>query len=187
MDNIIVAFLSNDSAQKIRNVLKENGYQVLGVCTTGAQVIELANRHDKGGVIISGLKLNDMLATDMLDVLSENYELLLLLTSNQVDLEVSNGVSSLTLPLNRLDFVETVNMLLKTSGSENRMRSKNKKAEQERKPERSPEDKEIVEKAKAVLMERNNFTEMQAHRFIQKKSMDTGKKMVETARIILGL
>ncbi|MCI1955885.1 MAG: ANTAR domain-containing protein, partial [Oscillospiraceae bacterium] len=47
------------------------------------------------------------------------------------------------------------------------------------------EEKQVILKAKNLLISRNNLTEPQAHRFIQKKSMDTGKKMVETAMIIL--
>ena len=47
------------------------------------------------------------------------------------------------------------------------------------------EEQHIIEEAKNLLVERNNFTEPQAHRFIQKKSMDTGKKMIEIALIIL--
>ena len=34
-------------------------------------------------------------------------------------------------------------------------------------------------------MERNYFTEAQAHRFLQKKSMDTGKRLIEIAAIVL--
>ena len=47
------------------------------------------------------------------------------------------------------------------------------------------DEKQVIESAKNILIERNHFTEPQAHRFIQKKSMDMGRKMVETALIIL--
>jgi len=32
---------------------------------------------------------------------------------------------------------------------------------------------------------RNGMTENEAHRFIQRRSMDTGRKAVETARLII--
>ena len=35
------------------------------------------------------------------------------------------------------------------------------------------------------MMERNNMTEQEAHRYIQKCSMDSGTNMVETAYMIL--
>ncbi len=34
---------------------------------------------------------------------------------------------------------------------------------------RSDQDREMIEQAKAVLMERNSFSEDEAHRYIQKK------------------
>ena len=36
-------------------------------------------------------------------------------------------------------------------------------------------------------MERNHMSESEAHRYIQKNSMDTGTNMVETARMILSI
>ena len=38
-----------------------------------------------------------------------------------------------------------------------------------------------------LLMERNHLTEEEAHRYIQKSSMDNGTNMVETAQMILTL
>ena len=37
------------------------------------------------------------------------------------------------------------------------------------------------------MMERNNMTETEAHRYIQKCSMDSGTNMVETAHMILDI
>ena len=36
-----------------------------------------------------------------------------------------------------------------------------------------------------LLMDRNEMTEEQAHRFLQKKSMNSGVKLAETARMVL--
>ena len=52
---------------------------------------------------------------------------------------------------------------------------------------RSKEDQEMLSSAKAVLMERNGFSEEEAHRYIQKRSMDNGTGLVETAQMILSL
>ena len=42
-----------------------------------------------------------------------------------------------------------------------------------------------VRQAKAILMEVNLMTEAEAHRFLQKRSMDTGAKLADTARLVL--
>lgn len=46
-------------------------------------------------------------------------------------------------------------------------------------------DKKVIEEAKAMLMARNHMTEEEAHRYIQKCSMEGGNNMVETAKMLL--
>ena len=63
-----------------------------------------------------------------------------------------------------------------------------RKRKQRQKPKaRSEKDMQIMNDAKAVLMERNGFSEEEAHRYIQKRSMDNGTGLVETAQMILSL
>ena len=50
---------------------------------------------------------------------------------------------------------------------------------------RSAEDTALINKAKRLLINHYNMTEPQAHRFIEKKSMDTGKSMADIARKLL--
>ena len=49
------------------------------------------------------------------------------------------------------------------------------------------EYKALIDRAKAVLMERNNMTEAEAHRYLQKTSMDNGTGFTETAQMILSM
>ena len=49
------------------------------------------------------------------------------------------------------------------------------------------EEKELILKAKALLMERNTMTEPEAYRYIQKCSMDNGTSLTETAQMIISL
>ena len=53
--------------------------------------------------------------------------------------------------------------------------------------ERTKEEQELVDRAKAILMERNQMTEEEAHRYLQKTSMDNGTSFTETAQMILGM
>ncbi|HEX3038360.1 MAG TPA: ANTAR domain-containing protein [Oscillospiraceae bacterium] len=178
MSSIIVANANADSAKKIAAVLKSSGLPVYGICTTGAQVIDLTNRHYHGGVVVCDVQLKDMLAINLPHVVGNNYDFLFLVKSFQAEMAQSLESASLKVPLNRLDLVTSVNMLLNIA---DRTGSKIKK----RMEEGIPDEKAIIKRAKDLLMERNYFTEMQAHRFIQKKSMDNCKKAVETAMIIL--
>ena len=48
-------------------------------------------------------------------------------------------------------------------------------------------ERAVIERAKALLMERNHMTEEEAHRYVQKCSMDSGNSIVETAQMIISL
>ena len=43
----------------------------------------------------------------------------------------------------------------------------------------------VLNKAKAMLMEKNHYSEEEAHRYIQKCSMDSGTNLIETAQMVL--
>lgn len=50
---------------------------------------------------------------------------------------------------------------------------------------RCPEEEALLSRAKGLLMERRGMTEEQAHRFLQKRSMDGGVKMADTAKQVI--
>lgn len=53
MTNIIVALPKIEDAKGIKNLLVRGGFQVTGVCTTGAQTISVADELNDGIVICS--------------------------------------------------------------------------------------------------------------------------------------
>ena len=59
------------------------------------------------------------------------------------------------------------------------------KKDRQKPKKRSREEQEAIDQAKKILMERNNMTEQEAFRYIQKCSMDSSTNMVETAQMIL--
>ena len=50
---------------------------------------------------------------------------------------------------------------------------------------RSAEEQLTIERAKTFLMQRKHLTEPEAHRFLQKRSMESGIRIVELARRLL--
>lgn len=178
MSSIIVANSNKDSARKIAMVLKSSGLVVYDICTTGAQVVELTTRHYHGGVVVCGMDLPDMPAGGLPQTVSNGYDFLFIVKAYQADMATPLDSPCLMVPLNKADLVASVNMLLNIAEPSS-LSIKKKIAAGAFDP------KEIVQKAKVRLMERNYFSEGQAHRFLQKKSMDTCKKMVEVAMIVL--
>lgn len=52
-------------------------------------------------------------------------------------------------------------------------------------PRRTPEEEAVIRRAKQLLVEKSRITEGQAHRMIQRQSMDTGMKMADAARMVI--
>lgn len=179
MTNIIVVFAGIDNAKSIKNILVKNGFSVAAVCTSGAQALGHADEF-RDGIIISGYKLADMVCMELKNNLPDGFEMVVM-ASQRVLAEVSgNGIIGLAMPLKVHELVNTVGML-----SQGIIRRKKKQKEKPRK--RSGEEASVIENAKRLLMERNNMTEEEAHRYLQKHSMDNGVNMAETAQILLAL
>ena len=134
MNNIIVAFPKQETAQNLKKILLQNGFHVDAVCSTGSQALQSANELG-GGIVICGYRFVDMMYTELHEYLPDQFEMLLVAS-----------------PANC-----------------------------------GERDLEMIAEAKALLMERNNMTEEEAHRYIQKRSMDNGTGLTETAQMILSL
>ena len=177
MTTIIVALPRMEDAKGMKNVLVRSGFNVIGVCTTGAQAISLADGLNDGIVICSN-KLRDMMYTELRECLPQGFEMLLLASRSLISQCDDSNIMCLAMPLKTGDLIGTVHML-----SEGIWRRRRKRREKPR--ERSHEEIELLQKAKEVLMARNHMTEEEAHRYIQKCSMDSGTNMVETAQMVL--
>jgi len=52
---------------------------------------------------------------------------------------------------------------------------------------RREEDQKAIDTAKAILMERNRMTEPEAHKYLQKCSMDSQVSLIEAAQMVISL
>lgn len=179
MSKIIVVFPKKDTATNIRNILVRNGLTVTGIGTTGAQAIQSAESLDEG-IVICGYKMSDMMYSELREYLPKQFEMLVIASPDKWGDGSADGVVGLTLPLKVHDLLGTLHMMLQTI--ERRRKRKNAKLR-----ERSGKEKEILQEAKALLMNRNNMTEDEAHRYLQKCSMDSGTNMIETAQMVLSV
>lgn len=177
MVNIIVALPKLEEAKSIKSILVRSGFQITGICTTGAQAISQADGlHD--GIIISGYKLEDMIYGQLQECLPPGFEMLLLASQRVLSECSGDGVICLSMPLKLNDFINTLHMLTE---SIERRRRKRKAAP----VKRTPEEEKLIRDAKEMLMGRNHMTEEEAHKYLQKCSMDSGTGIVETAQMVL--
>lgn len=179
MVNIIVVFPKIEDAKGIRNLLVRHGFSVSGVCTTGAQALQCADLF-QDGIVVCGYHVPDMFYRELHESLPEHMEMLLIASKRYWEGSKEEGIVYLPLPIKTNDLLNTVDMMAQA------LLRKKKKWKAQLK-ERSEEEKDVIEQAKRVLIERNHLSEAEAHRYIQKASMDAGTNMVETAQMILQL
>ena len=177
MSSIFVAFSKMEDAKKIRALLTRSGFDVTGICSTGAQALGLMNQHTSG-LLITGYRLSDMYYTELYEYLPKGFEMLLV-GSCRVISNCPSGILSVEAPLRAYDFVNTVRMM---TAQIDLRRKKMKKPKV-----RSLQEEVYIQDAKRLLMERNHISEGEAHRYLQKCSMDTQTNLVETAQMILRL
>jgi response regulator NasT len=177
--NIIVAFSKPEDAKSIKNILTRNGFSVVAVCYSGASALNNADALD-GGIVVCGYRFEDMIYQGVYEALPEGFEMLLIASPARVTGALPSDLVFLPMPLKVHDLLHTVDMMAQVIERRRKRKRVEKKA-------RSDEEQQLIDQAKALLMERNSMTEEQAHRYIQKCSMDSGTNMVETAQMVLSL
>ena len=168
MANIIVAFSRPEDGKSIKGILVRSGYDVAAVCMSGSQIL------------VCGYRFEDMMYDELRQCLSASFEMLVLASPSRWNGVQTQGVVCLPMPLKVHNLLSTLDMMVQ---AQQRIRRKLRS----RPKERSKEEQDLINEAKALLMERNNMTESEAHRYIQKCSMDSGTNLVETSQMIISL
>lgn len=177
MIDILVVFPKQEDARGIKNLLLRNGYHVTAVCTSGAAAMAILDDLDYA-VIVCGYKFGDMLYSELYENLPDTIQMLLIASRMKLESGITEGVVSVEMPLKSYDLLETLGMM--TQALE-RLKKKGRKTPKER----NVAQKAIIDEAKKRLMDTRGMSEEEAHRYIQKNSMDSGNSMVETARMVL--
>lgn len=179
MINIVVVLPKADDGKSIRNLLMKNGFQVNGVCTTGSQALSKLDELN-AGLVICSYRLSDMMYSELHACLPRGFEMLLLASRDVLHECEPNGIICLAMPFKVFDLINTVNMMCQA------IERRRRKARQKPR-ERNSEEDALIAEAKALLMNRNHMSEEEAHRYLQKCSMDSGTNLVETAQMALAM
>ena len=179
MTGIIVVFPNKDNATNIRNLLARGGMDVIGVCSTGAQAMHYADTVDDG-IVVCGYRMKDMMYTQLREYLPDSFEMLLIASQDKWSSGDVEGVVGLSTPIKVYDLMNTMNMMLQSM-------DRNEKNGRKKQRIVIQSSKSTIRRAKELLMERNNMSEGEAHRYLQKNSMDSGTNMVETAEMVLSI
>lgn len=174
MDRLVVAFANEEAQKRILRLLSSDRWGCAACCTSGAEVIRTAHKLGSA-IVVCGFKLRDMTAGDLAADLRGCAVLLVVSSAVNLDLCEGENLYKLPTPAARSDFFATLDML-------RRFEEKNLRHPP---PKRREEEQKLIRDAKELLMDVNRMTEAEAHRFLQKRSMDNGMKLYETAQYIL--
>lgn len=177
MTGIIIVFPKMEDAKSIRNLLVRHGYDVAAVCTLGAQVLNQIDMMNSG-IVISGYKYPDMYYWELYDCLPADFDMLLLASPRVCADCEKEKIVCITMPLKVYELMNTLEMMCM-----NQARKKKKRREKPR--PKTEEERRTIKEAKEILMFRNHMSEEEAHRYIQKCSMDSGTSIVETAQMVI--
>jgi len=175
MGGVIIACKDSAMCDKLSRVLAASGIDVLGTATKGASALQKASMYYcENGVLLCSYSMSDMTAAELHRIMPEGFQMVVLLTARQKAFFSDGDIMSLEIPLNRGDLINTIRMLTEPP-----------KQVPVRPEKRSESDAAVIGKAKALLMERNGMSEPEAHRFLQKQSMNSGEPLVSVAMRIL--
>lgn len=172
MERVVLAFAKEETALKVKKMLDGSGYEILTICYSVSEIARLTSSGEEFLLIMS-YKLRDGTLDDVLNDLPRMYQIMVLIKAEYCEYIQNSSVFVVPLPIHRSELLQSVEML---AGSIALRRKKRGRSEDEQK---------IIKAAKLKLMDEHGMTEDSAHRFIQKRSMDTGAKFVDTARMIL--
>lgn len=176
MSRIIVGIPKRETGIQIRNLLVRNGFDVAGVCTSGTQILNYADLLGEG-IVICSCQLTDMMCGELRADLPKTFQMLVL-TTGRYPVEEEESVRTLALPLKVQDLLEQVRQMEEISADDRKKR-------RQRKGGRNERQNQIISKAKEQLMNQKSMSEEEAHRYLQKYSMESGNSMTETAQMLL--
>lgn len=171
----------------IKEILEENNYNVIGEAKTGKEVLDFCNK-SMPDLILLDIKMPEMTGLEVLRELNKNsdyYKVPVIMVTAYTDKDfvkeaIELGVFSyITKPIKTTDLLNAIE-ITRVKSEEMRLiyQEVNKLKE-------AIEVRKIVEIAKGILMEKNNWTEREAFRYIQKTSMNSREPMKKIAQKII--
>ena len=170
MARIVVVSQSEDSRSKLVRLLASSGLQVFRSCSSGSELRRALSESEDCVVVMIGFT-PDCKPDELMWDYKDSIQILLIAKQAVLDNIESPNIFRLAMPASGQAVIGAVEMLSQL----HRMRL----------PRRTGESKDVVDRAKAVLMKQKGLTEPEAHRMMQQYAMNHGMKMAEFAQQIL--
>ncbi|GAA0116931.1 ANTAR domain-containing response regulator [Clostridium senegalense] len=182
---IVIADDEPITRMDIREMLEEEGYDVVAEASDGFDVIELARKHSPELIImdikmplLDGLNATKIILKEQL----ANAVVLLSAYSNKSFIQKAKEVGAmgyLVKPLDNKSLIATIEVCLSKATEFKNMQNTVKTLENKL------ESRKVIEKAKGILMKQRNITEDESYKYIRNLSMKKRVTMDEISKIII--
>lgn len=175
---------SEKGLDAIINFLKGCGYAAVSVVSSGDEARRMLQQ-DTFSLIVLNTPLKDEFGYQLSLQLTQNTcsGVVMLckadMAEEMANKTISYGVLVVAKPLNRAALLQAIRMGKAMHGRMMHMKAENDKLQ------KKLEELRCVSCAKCILIEREQYTEEQAHRYIEKLAMDTRRNRREVAMEIL--
>jgi len=162
--------------KKLQSILDTAGIGADAVCFSGQEALEILQGEE--ALLLTTVKLDDMTGAELARQAGDTVDVLMIVPGDY-DEAAADNVLLLRNPLSPDALVQAVRTMVFCSERMIALRAKVEKLE------RTLEDRKVIERAKGRLMDALKLSESEAHHCMQKKSMDSGRRIADVAREIL--
>lgn len=181
---VVIGSASEKLVKQLGQFLSENGLIVVGETNAGHDFLRRVHTVYPDIAIVDH-RLKGMDGRQVSDILigEKICPVMALISSgdvgNYINLSQEPTFVPLVKPCSRDTLMSTINLLVKTSKSIGALEAELKTIKNQK------DTKALINRAKTLLIENMNLTEEEAHRRIQKQSMDKGIAKVKVAEAII--
>ena len=181
---IAIADDEADMRDYFRSILPHLGHKVVAAATNGRELVEQC-RALHPDLVITDIKMPDMDGIDAATQLYKEMPIPVILVSayHEPELieraEADHILGYLVKPIKQSDLVPTIALAMRRFEQFEALRKESADLRQ------ALEDRKTIERAKGLLMKKVGLDEQEAFRRLQKVAMDTNRKMVEVAQMVL--
>ena len=170
MARILIASASQQGREQLSRLLASSGFPVFRCCASGSELRRALNECEDAIVIMAG-SLKDCRPDELQWDLGQRVHILLIAKPDVLEACEAAEVFRLALPCSGQAVTGAVEMLSQL----HRMRL----------PKRDRSEKDTIEQAKKLIMDKQKLSESEAHRLLQQYAMNHSMKMADYAAQIL--
>ena len=162
--------------KKLQGILDAAEIEADAVCFSGQEALEILRGEE--AMLLTAVKLDDMTGAELARQAGDAASVLMIVPGDYDEAPADN-VLLLRNPLSPDALVQAVRTMGHCAARMHALRAKAEKFE------RQLRERKVIDRAKGKLMDALHLTEKEAHYRIQKKSMDTGRRIADIAQEIL--